>query len=397
MFELAKIQAALRDFGIDGWLLYDFRGSNVLARRIVGFSDDQMGSRRWFYFVPAVGEPKKFVHKIESFALDNLPGEKWIYLRWQQLEEGLQQILGNAKRVAMEYSPRNANPYVSRVDAGTIELVRSFGVEVVSSGDLVQQFEATWDDDQIAMHFEAARHTDSAYAVAWQFIAERVRNGGSVKETEVQARIMRHFQESGLTTYHPPIVAANAHSGDPHFDTSPATDAAIRAGDFVLIDLWAKVDLPRSVYSDLTRVGFVGDRVPERYASVFKIVAAARDAAIAAVKDAFAAQRPIAGWQVDQAARDVIEQAGYGPKFIHRTGHSIGQEVHGNGANMDNLETREDRIVLPRTCFSIEPGIYLDEFGIRSEIDVLIDGDRKVHVTGGDLQRHVVQILAGTK
>src|SRR6478609_1147644 len=288
MFELAKIQAALRDFGIDGWLLYDFRGSNVLARRIVGFSDDQMGSRRWFYFVPAVGEPKKFVHKIESFALDNLPGEKSIYLRWQQLEEGLQQILGNAKRVAMEYSPRNANPYVSRVDAGTIELVRSFGVEVVSSGDLVQQFEATWYDDQIAMHFEAARHTDSAYAVAWQFIAERVRNGGSVKETEVQARVMRHFQENGLTTYHPPIVAANAHSGDPHFDTSPEFDAEIRAGDFVLIDLWAKLDRPGSVYSDLTRVGFVGDRVPEKYEQIFQIVAAARDAAIAVVQDAFA-------------------------------------------------------------------------------------------------------------
>ncbi len=397
MFDLANIQSALQQFGIDGWLLYDFRGSNVLARRIVGFSDDQMGSRRWFYFVPAKGEPKKLVHRIESGVLDHLPGDKNVYLRWQELEAGIAALVGSAKRVAMEYSPKNANPYVSRVDAGTVELVQSCGVEVVSSGDLVQKFEATWDDDQIAMHFEAARHTDSAYAVAWQFIADQVRGGGSVKETEVQARIMRHFQDNGLTTYHPPIVAANAHSGDPHFDTSPASDVEIRASDFVLIDLWAKLDRPRSVYSDLTRVGYVGDRVPEKYEQVFHIVAAARDAAIAAVKDAFAAGQPIRGWQVDQAARAVIDQAGYGGRFIHRTGHSIGQEVHGNGANMDNLETREERLVLRRTCFSIEPGIYLDDFGIRSEINVLLDGDGKVHVTGGELQRHVVPILAGAK
>jgi Xaa-Pro aminopeptidase len=395
MFDLVKIQSALQQFGIDGWLLYDFRGSNLLARRIVGFADDQMGSRRWFYYVPASGEPKKLVHRIESGALDHLPGGKTVYLRWQELEAGVAQLVRGARRVAMEYSPKNANPYVSRVDAGTVELVRSNGVEIVSSGDLVQQFEATWDDDQIAMHFEAARHTDSAYAVAWQFIAEKVRAGGSVKETEVQARIMQHFKDHGLTTYHPPIVGANAHSGDPHFDTSPASDVAIRAGDFVLIDLWAKLDRSRSVYSDLARVGFVGDRVPDKYEQIFQIVAAARDAAIATVKDVFPAAKPIAGWQVDQAARAVIEQSGYGPKFIHRTGHSIGQEVHGNGANMDNLETREDRLVLRRTCFSIEPGIYLDEFGIRSEVNVLVDGDGKVHVTGGELQRHVVPILNG--
>jgi Xaa-Pro aminopeptidase len=394
MFDLAKIQSALRQFGLDGWLLYDFRGSNVLARRIVGLRDDQMGSRRWFYYIPAEGEPKKFVHRIEDSALSHLPGETWVYLKWQSLEEGIEHFVDGAKRVAMEYSPRNAIPYVSRVDAGTVELVRSFGVEVVSSGDLVQQFEATWDDDQIASHFEAARHTDSAYALAWRFIAEKTRGGGSVRETEVQSLIMRHFTDNGLTTYHPPIVAANAHSGDPHFDTSPATDTAIREGDFVLIDLWAKLDRPRSVYSDLTRVGFVGRSVPEKYATIFQIVAAARDAAIDTVKEAFAAGAPLPGWQVDQAARDVIEQAGYGPQFIHRTGHNIGQEVHGNGANMDGLETREDRLVLPRTCFSIEPGIYLDEFGVRSEVNVLIDGNGQVRVTGGELQRTVVAILA---
>lgn len=395
MFDLAKIQSALRQFNLDGWLIYDFRGSNLLARRVVGFRDDQMGSRRWFYYVPASGQPHKLVHRIESGALDHLPGEKTVYLRWQELEAGVARLVGGAKRVVMEYSPRNANPYVSRVDAGTVELVRSCGVEVVSSGDLVQQFEATWDDEQIAMHLEAAIHTDSAYARAWKFIAEKTRGGGSVRETEVQSLIMQHFQENGLTTYHPPIVAANAHSGDPHFDTSPATDVAIRQGDFVLIDLWAKMDRPRSVYSDLTRVGYVGERVPEKYERVFQIVAAARDAAIATVKEAFASGRALTGAAVDQAARSVIEKAGYGPQFIHRTGHNIGQEVHGNGANMDGLETREDRLVLPRTCFSIEPGIYQDEFGVRSEVNVLIDGAGKVHVTGGELQRGVVPILVG--
>jgi len=394
MFDLSKIQSALKQFQLDGWLIYDFRGSNLLARRIVGFPDDQMGSRRWLYFVRASGEPRKLVHRIESSTLDHLPGQKTIYLRWQELEAGVAQLVAGAKRVAMEYSPRNANPYVSRVDAGTVELVRTCGVEVVSSGDLVQQFEATWDDEQIAMHFEAARHTDSAYAMAWQLIAKKVKSGGNVRETEVQAAIMQHFKANGLTTYHPPIVAVNAHSGDPHFDTSPTTDTAIREGDFVLIDLWAKLDKPRSVYSDLTRVGFVGREAPAKHENIFQIVAAARDAAITTVKKAFTSGKPLHGWEVDQAARAVIEQAGYGPKFIHRTGHNIGQEVHGNGANMDGLETREDRLVLPRTCFSIEPGIYLDEFGVRSEVNVLIGPAGEVHVTGGELQRRVVPILA---
>ncbi|HZN33113.1 MAG TPA: M24 family metallopeptidase [Pirellulaceae bacterium] len=392
MFDLAQIQAALRQFKLDGWLLYDFRGLNILARRIVDLPADQMGSRRWFYFVPASGQPRKLVHRIESGALDHLPGEKVVYLKWQELEAGVQQLVGGAKRVAMEYSPRNANPYVSRVDAGTFELVRSFGAEIVSSGDLIQLFEATWDDEQIAMHLAAAVHTNSAYAKAWRFIAEQVQARGGVRETAVQAHIMQHFGDNGLTTYHPPIVAANAHSGDPHFDTSPATDALIKSGDFVLIDLWAKLERPRSVYSDLTRVGFVGRTVPEKYDRIFQIVAAARDAAIAKIKSAFAAKQPIAGWQVDNACRAVIEQAGFGANFIHRTGHSIGQEVHGNGANIDGLETRDERTLLPRTCFSIEPGIYQSEFGVRSEVNVLIDPAGQVQVTGGELQKSVVPI-----
>ena len=392
MFDVAAIQAALREFQLDGWLVMDFRGSNLLGRRVLGFADDQIKSRRWYYFIPAAGQPRKLVHRIETGSLDHVPGEKTVYLRWQELEAGLKGLVAGSKRIAMEYSPRNGNPYVSRIDAGTIELVRSFGVEIVSSGDLIQRFEATWDDEQWQMHLAAAVHTNSAYEMAWRLIAERVRTRGSVRETEVQAAIMEHFRANGLTTYHPPIVAANEHSGDPHFDTTAATDVAMKEGDFVLIDLWAKLDQPRSVYSDLTRVGFIGREVPAKYEQVFQIVAAARDAAIAKVRDAFAAGRPLQGWEVDQAARDVIDKAGYGDRFIHRTGHSIGQEVHGNGANMDNLETHELRLVMPRTCFSIEPGIYQPEFGVRSEVDVFVDAGGQVHVTGGELQRQVVAI-----
>jgi Xaa-Pro aminopeptidase len=394
MFDLPTIQTALRESQLDGWLVCDFRGNNLLGRRVLGFDDKDTKSRRWFYFIPAKGDPRKLVHAIEIGSLDKLPGEKAIYLRWQELEAGVQSLVAGARRIAMEYSPRNANPYVSRIDAGTIELVSSFGVAIVSSGDLIQRFEATWDDEQWQMHLAAAVQTDAAYGVAWRFIADRVRSRGSVLETEVQAEIMRHFTANGLTTYSPPIVGANAHSGDPHFETSKATDVAMKEGDFVLIDLWAKLAKPRSVYSDLTRVGFIGREVPEKYERIFQIVAAARDAAIAKVQDAFAARRPLQGWEVDQACRDVIEQAGYGKQFIHRTGHNIGQEVHGNGANMDNLETHEERLVLPRTCFSVEPGIYRPEFGVRSEVDVFVDGDGQVHVTGGQLQRKVVPILA---
>jgi Xaa-Pro dipeptidase len=394
MYDLLAIQAALCEFSLDGWLIGDFRGSNLLGRRVLGIPDSQKYSRRWFYFIPASGQPRKLVHRIETCALDALPGEKSIYLRWQELEAGLAALVAGARRIAMEYSPKNGNPYVARIDAGTIELVRSFGVEIVSSGDLIQRFEATWDDEQWQMHLAAAAYTNSAYDEAWQFIAKRIRIVGNVRETDVQAHIMKYFGDNRLATYHPPIVAANEHSGDPHFDTSLTTDHSIRPGDFVLIDLWAKLDQPRSVYSDLTRVGFVGNEVPEKYERIFQIVAAARDAAIAKVKDAFADGRPLRGWEVDQACRDVIDQAGYGQYFIHRTGHNIGQEVHGNGANMDNLETREERLVMPRTCFSIEPGIYQPEFGVRSEVDVFVDAAGQVHVTGGELQRRVVAILA---
>jgi Xaa-Pro dipeptidase len=393
MFNLSAMQAAIASLGFDGWLLYDFRGLNVLARRVVGLGDEAMLSRRWFYYVPARGEPRKLVHRIEPHSLDHLPGAAQPYLRWQELEAGVAALVKGAKRVAMEYVPRNANPYVSRVDAGTIELVRSCGVEVLPSGDLVQLFEACWDDDQWAMHLEAAKHTRSAYDAAFAFIADHVRGGRAVRETDVQHCIMTHFKTHGLVTDHPPICAVGAHSGDPHYSPGPGSDAPIKEGDFVLIDLWAKLDRPRAVYSDLTWTCFVGNEVPKKYVDIFQVVAQARDAAIARVQEAFRNQQPLQGWQVDQAARAVIDRAGYGKYFCHRTGHSIGQETHGNGANMDDLETHEERRVLPRTCFSIEPGIYLPEFGVRSEVNVFVDAKEKVHVTGGTPQTAIVPLL----
>ena len=392
MFDLIAVQAAIADLGLDGWLLYDFRGSNVLARRVADIADDAHLSRRWFYYIPAKGEPKKLVHKIEPGTLDHLPGPSQLYLRWQELEWGVTSMLVGSRKVAMEYVARNANPYVSRVDAGTVELVRSCGVDVVPSGDLIQLFEACWSPEQWQSHKDASVLTRKAFDVAFDFIGEKIRTEGQVMETAVQARILEFFEESGMVTDGGPIVGRGPHSGDPHFAPSTDHDLPIRKGDFVLVDLWAKMDRPMSVYSDLTRTAFVGDIVPAEYTKIFDIVAAARDAGIACVKEAFAAGRSIQGWEVDRATRDVIERARYGEFFFHRTGHSIGQETHGNGANMDNLETREERRILPRTCFSIEPGIYLAEFGVRSEVDVYVDENGGVHVTGGDPQTEIHRI-----
>jgi len=392
MFDLNAVQSAIRELGFDAWLFYDFRGSNTLAQRILQLTDKGMNSRRFFYLVPAKGSPRKLVHRIESKALDHLPGEKTIYLKWQELEAGVRELASPYRKLAMEYSPRNAIPYVATVDAGTIELVKSAGVEVLSSGDLIQVFEAMWSDDVWAMHLEADKHTQTAYDVAWSTMAEGVRKGKPAREVEVQKAIMDHFAKHGLTTYHAPIVGVGPHAGDPHYEPVPLKDSAINLGDFVLVDLWAKLDRPGAVYSDITRVGFMGEKVPETYTRVFTIVAAARDAAIECVRAAFRAGTPLCGWQVDDAAREVIRKAGYGDAFVHRTGHSIGQEVHGNGANMDNLETHDERRILKRTCFSVEPGIYLPEFGVRCEVDVFIDGDGEVHVTGG-IQTEVLPIL----
>lgn len=392
-FDLPAIQSAIREFGFDGWLLYDFRGLNVLAQRVLGIDSNDVGSRRYFYYVPAEGDPQKLVHRIETEALDHLPGQKQVYLRWQELHEELKAMVGSADKIAMEYSPNNANPYVSRVDGGTVELIRSLGPDVGSSGNLVQYFESRWSSVQWELHLEADRLNQAAFEMAWSMVRDSIETGHILRETDLQNHVMAYYAANNMTTYHPPIVAVGRHSGDPHYVPSLGTDAEIKRGDSLLLDMWAKMDVPLGVYSDLTKVGFVGDDVPEEYTNIFNIVAASRDAGIKCVEDAFAAGRELQGWEVDKASRDVIEEAGYGEFFIHRTGHNIGRETHGNGAHMDNLETKEERLVMPETCFSIEPGIYMEPFGIRSEINVFVDSDSKVHVTGG-VQTEVLKILA---
>ena len=391
-FDLAAVQAALQAARVDGWLMYDFRGSNPLAAAVLNLPTEGHRTRRWFYFVPAVGEPRKLVHRIEQTALDGVPGTATVYLRWQELEAGVEGLLAGAKIVAMEYSPRNANPYISRVDAGTVELVRSFGVEVVSSGDLISAFQATLTDAQIALHLQAAAVTDAAYGVVWNYIADQVRGGGTTTETAVRDVILRHFEQHGLVTDHSPIVAVGPNGGNPHYETGTGSRTDIGPGDLLLVDLWAKVDDPDGIYSDLTRMAVVGETVPPRVAEVFAVVAAARDAAIAHVTAAFA-EVPLSGWEIDRTCRAVIEAAGYGPAFVHRTGHSIGRDTHGNGTHIDDLETHDTRRILPRTLFSIEPGIYLPEFGIRSEVDVLTDDTGGARVTGGTPQQTVERIL----
>jgi Xaa-Pro dipeptidase len=390
--DLAAIQRALREAALDGWLLYDFRSLNPIARRIVGFDTRQSATRRWFYLLPAKGEPIGIVHAIEREALGAAPGRRLIYRSWRELESHLQTVLEGMRRVAMEYSPRAAIPYVARVDAGTVELVRSLGPDVVTSADLVQQFEARWTAEQKTLHDQAARDTLLAKDEAFALVRERLAANLPVTESEVQAFIQSRFDARGLVTDHPCIVAVNEHASDPHFETSAGPkDHAIGRGDLLLIDLWAKVARDeRAVYYDATWMAYCGEKVPPRIQEVWEAVRGARDAAIDFVQSAVAERRPLRGADVDDVSRRYIEARGFGPYFLHRTGHSIGAEVHGNGANIDNLETRDERTLIPGSCFSIEPGIYLPEFGVRSEIDMYIDSDEAV-VTG-DIQRDLVRL-----
>jgi Xaa-Pro dipeptidase len=397
---IEPIQQALNEANLDGWLFYSFRGSDPIAANILGMpSEGHLATRRWFYFIPREGEPIRIVHSIERDVIDNLPGKKLIYLPWQQLHSHLKSALlestGKANpRIAMQYSPDAAIPYLSRVDAGTIELLRSFGVEIVSSADLVQQFEAAWNDEQLAMHDEAARGLYESVKAAFAEIGTRIKAGTPTTEYDIQQYILACFAERGMFSKDPPIVAVNAHSAMPHYGPTQDHHSPINKGDFVLIDLWAKLDRPDSVYADITWTSFVGEKAPDEITKVFNIVRDARDAAVDFVKEAFTGGKTIYGWQVDDVCRAVIQKAGYGDYFIHRTGHSIHTEVHGNGANIDNLETKDDRVLIPRTCFSIEPGIYLEgKFGVRSEIDVYV-GEGEARVTGGEPQMEMVAILA---
>ena len=392
--KIREIQQALQEEKIDGWLLYNFRGSNLFATRILALPSHILQTRRYFYFIPAKGESKKLVHNIEQWNLDALPGEKTVYLSWKSLEDGLKYILSGSKRVAMEYSPRCAIPYVSNVDAGTMELVRGAGVEVVSSMNLVQRFEARWMDEQARDNFETARHLRSIVDAAFGYMKERITSKQPLTEYSVQQFMLAEFKKRGIWSESDPNCSVNANSANPHYEPTKDVHSSIKEGDFVLIDLWAKKHTPHSVFADITWTGFIGTSVPDEYKTIFDVVKGGRDAALNFVRKSFAEGKEISGYQVDDAAREYIQSKGFGEYFVHRTGHSIGEEIHGNGANMDNLETRDERKIIPMTSFSIEPGVYLPgKFGIRSEIDVFISADKQVIVTGEPMQEEVIAIL----
>lgn len=374
---IKEIQTALQKENLDGWLFYDFRGSDILSKRILVLPNNASGSRRWFYYVPAKGEPVKIVHAIEPEKLDALPGKKMIYREWQLLSDNLQKaILGNTSaknpRVAMQYSPNNDIPYISRVDAGTIEKIRSLGVKVETSADLVQQFEAVWTDEQLAMHKEGAVKLQKIILEAFADIKRRMNENIPTTEIDVQQFMMKRFSEEGMQPS-PMIVAVNANAASPHYFPTKERNSPINRGDLVLIDSVTKLNKPKAPAVDLTWVGYVGETVPQEYVKIWNIVREARNAAFNFVKSSLQDKKIIKGAQVDDVARGIIRKAGYADQFLHRTGHSIGEEGHGNGANIDNLETRDTRRIYPRTAFSIEPGIYLEgKFGIRSEIDVYV-------------------------
>ncbi|MGD0338595.1 MAG: M24 family metallopeptidase [Bacteroidota bacterium] len=389
---IGQIKQALRQHDLDGWLFYDFHNRDQLAYRILGLDGTKLTSRRWFYFIPATGDPQKLVHTVEKTKLDTIPGKKNVYLSWEQQHAYLKQILGSPKKIAMQYSPMNNIPYISIVDAGTVELVRSFGHEIVSSAGLVQMFEAVIDQSGYQSHLSAGAKVHKTKNDAFAEIGKTLREGRGVTEFDIQRFILKRFEDLGLITSDPPIVGVNAHPADPHFEPTLQNAQVIKWGDTILIDLWAKEKAPHAIYYDITWVGFAGTNPPEKYIEIFSVVRNARDTAVNFIKGRFDAKKTCYGWEVDQACRGVVERAGFGQYFIHRTGHSIGVEVHGNGANIDNLETKDERQLIPGCCFSIEPGIYLEgEMAVRSEINVFITLEGKVEVTG-EMQNDLILI-----
>jgi len=377
--DIPAIQKTLAMETVDGWLLYDFHGSNPIATAMAGLTG-QHTTRRWYYFIPATGSPKKLVHAIEPFVLDGLPGEKTAYAGRRQLEQGVSDLLRGAKVVAMEYSPECAIPYLSRVDAGTVDFVRRHGVRIVSSGDLVGRFEAAWDDAAIATHRQASEVLYKVKDRAFEYVGAKLSAGDALTEYEVQQQMCLWLTEGGLVYDAAPIVAAQENAGNPHYFPSKEKSRAIRANELLLLDLWGKLDQPGSVYADIAWNGFAGD-APEDIVKAFGTIVAGRDAAVTKVQDAVAAGEPVHGWEVDRAARDVITAAGYGQYFIHRTGHSLGEEVHGNGVHMDDYETHDDRRLVKGTGFTIEPGIYTPTFGMRTEINMVVL-EESAEVTG---------------
>lgn len=391
---VASIQHALRETdGLDGWLFYDFRGSDPLAYRVLLLDPGRHVTRRWYYWIPASGEPVKLLHRIEPHVLDELPGHDQHYVSWEQQRALLSSLLGGRHRIAMQYSPLNAVPYLARVDAGTIDLIRSFGVEVVTSADLVQRFEAIWTDRQLESHRYATEALRRIVDESFAHVGASITKGRPLTEYGLQQFILTRIRDAGMTTSSAPIAAVDAHSADPHYGPVESGSSPITRENLLLIDLWAKRIEPGSVYGDITWTGYTEKRVPPKQRMIFDHVRRGRDAALSFVREQVASGRFPFGWEVDDVCRNVIREAGYGDFFVHRTGHSIGEEVHGNGANIDNLETQDGRRLMARTCFSIEPGIYLPgEFGIRSELDVFVsDGEALVY--GEPIQSDIVPIL----
>jgi Xaa-Pro dipeptidase len=386
--DVAAVQDRLRKAGLDGWLLYDFHGSNPIAARLAGLtSGTHMTTRRWYYLIPANGQPRGLVHAIERHNLDALPGERMVYAGRQELDAGLSRLLSGIHTVAMEYSPLCAIPYLSRVDAGTVEMVRARGVEIVSSGDLVQQFEAAWTSEQLATHRAASealyRIKDRAFGVASDAIARQ----RSLTEHELQQQMVKWFEEEGLVTDSPPVVAVGGNAGNPHYLPTADQCRAVVGDEVLLLDLWGKKSDAGAVFADITWVAVTSSRVPAEVSRAFHAVAEARDAAVRLVADAAHNGRDLRGWEVDEAARSVLKAQGYGDRIVHRTGHSLGENVHGNGVHMDDYETHDDRRVLPGTGFTVEPGLYFEHFGVRTEINVfraeheaIVTGPRQIDV-----------------
>lgn len=388
--DLQEVQAQLKAMKLDGWLLYDFQGLNPIARKLLGLQDAML-TRRWFCWIPAQGSMTLLCHSIERQGFEQLPAPSVLFSSWEEMQAGLERLLQGSRRVAMEYSPNCFIPYVSRVDAGTLELVRILGKTVVSSADLVQYFEARWSREQLRTHLEASRLLMDVLFEAFDQVREATRNGSHLTEYALQQSMCQRYRERGLESSSPPIVAVNRNSGNPHYEPSSEGSAPIRAGDLLLIDFWAKLSRPQAVYADYTWVAFLGESIPERIVRVWEVVREARDRTLEFVRSKTGRRTAVRGWEVDGVARQVISRAGFGQYFIHRTGHSIGESDHGNGANMDGLETRDERLLIPRTCFSIEPGIYLPDFGIRSELNVYL-GEEELLVTGDPIQQEIRKI-----
>lgn len=386
--KIRDAQHHLKEIGADGWLLYDFHRNNELAHLFLELSSANLVTRRFFYWIPKKGTPVKIVHAIEAHCLDAWPGIQKTYFSWQSLHRELKELLKGVRKVAMEYSPQNKIPYISKVDAGTADLIRSFGVEMVSSGPFLPYFTAVLDEQQGESHLRAAKALDQIAEETWQWIADHLKQKKTLTEYDVQQKILESFASKRLVAEDPPIVAVNAHSADPHYEPRKENSSPIREGDWILIDLWAKEKEERAIFGDITRVAVALERPRERQEKIFQIVRAAQKAATSLIQQRFAQKQRLEGWEVDDAARRTIEQGGFGPYFLHRTGHSITTHLHGSGACMDNFETRDERPLLPGTCFSIEPAVYLaGEFGVRLEYDIYIDLSGAVHITGGIQER----------